>query len=104
VAEFFAAAEKSIASLTEEDVRVSILGTVVAKGGWGILLDDGSGSIRVSMTSPTLENIKEQQLVRVIGRVIVAENGLELRADVLRDATGLDLQLWKKAAEMWARR
>ena len=85
---------RNISEIKPEDIRVSVLGTVVDKDGETIILDDGTGQIRATFYDET--NAAPNQLVRVIGRVMPLENGVELQGEILQDMTGLDIELFKK--------
>ena len=90
---------REISGIKPDDVRVSVLGTVIDSEDGRFVLDDGTGRLLVSWD----QGVEQGRLVRVIGRVIPLENGLELQAEVLQDLTGLDLKLFKKAREMEVR-
>lgn len=98
-----AAAEKSIKDIDGDgDSRVRLLGTIVAKSTDSFVLDDGTGSVRVQIGYGTLENLKEKQLARVIGRVIsTGDSSFDLRAEVIQVLESLDLEAWRKVQVLW---
>ncbi len=89
------AIEKKIVDIKESDIRVRLLGTVIDKGEDFIMLDDGSGSVKVTTQKP----VEENQLIRVIGRVIVLESGFEIQSEIIQDVKGIDLDLLKAVQE-----
>ena len=91
------AIERRIADIKPEDIRVRVTGTVVDMQGEAAVLDDGSGKIHIALEQGT--EIKPGALVRVFGRVIALEDGMELQAEIVQDMSGLDLELLKKVQE-----
>ena len=89
----FPALQKQISKINETDIRVSVLGTIIDKQDDFIMVDDGTGRMRISF-----QNIKFDlnQIVRVFGRVIPTPNGCELQGEVIQDMSKLDLNLFKK--------
>jgi uncharacterized protein YdeI (BOF family) len=90
--------QRKIAEIKQDDMRVRILGTVVAKNGNRIVLDDGTGRISVSFNGEPDAKIK--QFVRVFGRVIPLDEGVEIQGEILQDMSGLDTELLKKLEEL----
>lgn len=93
------AVERSVSGIKPEDMRVSLLGTVVDKQDNSIVLDDGTGKVNVNFEGDV--NVGASQLVRVMGRVIPIENGFEIQGEVAQDMSGLDLGLHKRVKEIW---
>jgi uncharacterized protein YdeI (BOF family) len=84
------------------DLKVKILGFVVDKKDDTIMLDDGSGKIRVFVDIPgMMERIEINQLVRVFGSTLPTEDGFEIKADIVQDLSGLDVNLYKKVEELY---
>jgi len=90
--------EKRVSDLNPGDMRASITGTVVDRGEGRIVLDDGSGRINVNFESPP--DVKPNQFVRVFGRVIQTEGGIEIEGEVLQDMGKLDKDLYKKISSL----
>jgi hypothetical protein len=86
--------KRKISEIKAEDIRVSILGTVIDKQGERIVIDDGTGKIDVAFDR--VVEAEPKKLVRVFGRVIPMENGFELQGEILQDMSGLDLELYNK--------
>ncbi len=83
------AVERKIANIQQQDIRVRLLGTVIDRQSDFIVLDDGTGQVKISTQAPTEEN----QTVRVIGKVIALENGVEIQGEMIQDMRKLDLEL-----------
>lgn len=95
-----AAAEKAIKEIKPEDIRVRILGTILALSEGEMIIDDGSGKLEIFFDDQQqLVNLHEGQLVRVITRVLPLTNGFEARGEVVQNLDGFDLGLWKKTKE-----
>ncbi len=90
-----AAVEKSISDIQPTDVRVALTGTIVASGNNRALLDDGTGQIMITA------DVEVGQIVRVVGRVIPSEAGIELSTEFVQPLPGLDLEFFKKVSDMW---
>ena len=86
----------------ETDSKVKLMGFVVDKKEDTIVLDDGSGKVKVWVDAPeSIENLNINQLVRVFGSILPTENGFELKADAIQDLSGLDINLYKKVEELY---
>ncbi len=84
------------------DLKVKILGFVVDKKDDTILLDDGSGKVKIFVDMPgIMEKININQLLRVFGSTLPIDNGFEIKADVVQDLSGLNIDLYKKVEELY---
>ena len=90
--------EKKIADISKNDVRVRLLGTVIDTKENVIVLDDGTGKINVVFSDPV--KVKENQLLRIFGRVMPAEDGFEIEGEVLQDMSKVDVALYRKTVEL----
>jgi len=86
---------RKVSGISQSDVRVSVTGTVIDVSDSGMVLDDGTGRISVSIENKP--GIRTGKLVRVLGRVMAAEGGPELSGEIVQDMTGLDMALRKRA-------
>lgn len=96
------AADKAIAEIEpEKDIRVKIIGKVVGLGTDSFVIDDGAGTVQIT-TDPeiSMESVKVNDSVRVIGRVFASESGFELRADAVQNVNGIDMELLKKVRNL----
>ena len=80
------AKERMVSGIQSGDTRVSIVGTVVDANGGMMALDDGTGKIDVSFEEPAPATAG--QLVRVFGRIIPREGGIELQGEAGQRALG----------------
>lgn len=88
-----ASVERMMAEIKPEDIRVCVIGTVIdrTEDGNRFVLDDGTGKVTVSSDSSPQLN----QIVRVFGRVIPLENGVELQGEIIQDMNSLNMELLK---------
>ncbi|HLD78586.1 MAG TPA: hypothetical protein VJB16_06165 [archaeon] len=90
--------ERTIAGIAAADGRVRVTGRVIDKGESSVVVDDGTGSVAV--TVPEVPGwVEVGGVVRVLAKVMPADQGVELDGEVLQDMRGLDLELWKKVRE-----
>jgi hypothetical protein len=85
---------RNVSEISSEDMRVSLIGTVIDRQDNLAVIDDGTGQIKVSF-----ENNPEvglDKLVRVFGRVLPLEGGFELQGEIIQDMSGLDMGLLKR--------
>lgn len=88
------AKERAISEITPQDIRVRVIGTILDKQDDRIVLDDGTGKIDVSFEKPV--DSETNKTVRVFGKVISMEGGIELQGEVIQDMDGFDMELWRK--------
>jgi hypothetical protein len=93
----FTAARRRISDINiESDIRVRLIGMVVDKDGDSVVLDDGSGNIRLVGNIASLENGKTY---RIIGKVMPTPDGLEMNAEIVHDFA-VDQSLHRKVEEL----
>ncbi len=89
----FPALEKKVSEIRESDVRVCISGFVVDHQDQTLILDDGTGKIKITLDTQ-LANIPKA--ARVIGRVIPFQGGVEIHGEIVQNMENLDLDVFKK--------
>lgn len=91
------AVETDITDITDEDIRVSVIGMVIKKDSiqYSMIIDDGTGSITV--IADTLYEVSS--VIRVIGRPQIRGEHV-LNAEIIQDFSDFDLELYKKIKEM----
>ncbi len=94
--------EKRIIDLDEMDSKVKIMGFLVDKKENTIVLDDGSGKIKIfTDATNVIDNLNINQFIRIFGSIIPVENDIEIRADIVQDLSGLNIDLFKKTKELY---
>ncbi len=96
------AVEKNIADIDpEKDVRVRILGTVIAADESSIIVDDGTGKTEVVFENPDLMGpASVGKRVRVVARVLPLLEGFECRGEAVQDLEGFNIELYRRAKEV----
>lgn len=90
------AVHRKIEDVEEDDIRVSVVGTLVDKGETKVAVDDGTGALEVSFDlSKDLGSFEESDLVRVVGR---PEDG-SLDGEVIQDLEDFDVELYEETLE-----
>lgn len=84
---------KRISQVTKEDSRVSVIGKVLEVGENSFVLQDDSSVAEVFSDIAA----EKDKLIRVYCSVIEGQ----LKADVIQDLTGFDLNLFKKVEELY---
>ena len=59
-----------------------------------IFIDDGTGTAQVLLGSDITQEITENQLVRVFGRVIPSGDGFDISAEIIQDMKNLNIKLY----------
>ena len=91
--------ERKISEISNTDIRVRILGTIIGTENQSVILDDGTGKIKASFEFPIGET-NPKNLVRVIGKVVHSENGIEINGEILQNMEKLDLDVFKKLSSI----
>jgi len=91
----FPTVEKKISEITPENVRVSVIGTVVDKTNDKLIVDDGTGSIEIFSDENLIKNAENSKIVRVIGRV-TSDGSISINAEIIQDFSKFDIGLYEK--------
>lgn len=89
----------SIKNLTSEYRKVCIVGTIISKNPelYSFLLDDGTSTVLVLTNNvERFKELKENDFVRVFGRVWGEGEEIELQADIIQDFNKVDKELWRR--------
>ena len=89
--------EKQIKHLHKDDLFVALSGVIVNKQEHSFVLDDGSGSAGIFYDAFDFE---EGGYVRVFGRVLSLEKGVEVQADFVQDLRDIDKKIHKKVIQL----
>ena len=87
------AVERFVNEIKKEDIRVKVFGTVSGNEDGLAVLEDDTGKISVDAK----EQLKKGTKVIIFGRPIENKKTLELQAEIVKDAAGLNEKLYKKA-------
>ncbi len=92
---------RSVSDIRPEDMRVSVVGTVLDRADDGLMLDDGTGKVDVTLDEPP--PVERGKLARVFGRVVPVEGGVQLQGELVQDMTGLDMELMNRVRKLESR-
>ena len=93
--------EKRINDIDKNDRKVAVSGCIVSTDDHSIMLDDGDSRIAVFLGDAKAPN---GRYMRVFGRVIPCEEGIQLHADLVQDLSNMDLNLYKKMLNIMKQR
>jgi len=88
--------EKNINNLDIKDIKVAISGLIIDKANDSIILDDGTGQVKVNIDT----NLEINSYARVFGRVLPYEDGLEIYGEIIQDFSKIDKLLYKKVKSL----
>jgi hypothetical protein len=85
-------AEKRIDEITQNDIKVRFVGTIIQRSGDMLMLDDGTGQVKVM--SGNLRNADTSATIRVFGRVVPTADGVEISGEIIQEMVGVDMELY----------
>jgi DNA/RNA endonuclease YhcR with UshA esterase domain len=77
----------------QNDIRVRIKGTVLSVEEDSVSIDDGSGTVEVFLEEDDMEELEENQRIRVLGRVLPTPDSFEIQGEIVQDFSGVDQEL-----------
>ncbi len=77
----------------QNDIRVRVLGTVLSKDEDSVTIDDSTGTVEVFLEEDVLENIEENNRIRVLGRVLPTPDSFEIQGEIVQDFSDVDSDL-----------
>jgi len=86
------AVERSVSEITEEDIRVRVMGTAKKIEDGHFTLEDETGSIRVE----SQDSVADGTRIRVFARPTMVSNALMLSSELVQDISGLNEKIYKK--------
>jgi len=93
--------EKSIKDVNETDQKVAVSGCIISKEENSIVIDDGDSRMAVFLNNFAMPTAK---YIRVFGRVIPYEEGVQIQADLIQDLSSINVELYKKMLGMMKQR
>lgn len=84
----------------QNDIRVRIIGTVLSKDQDAVTIDDGSSSVEAFLDEESLEDIEENDRVRVFGRVLPTPDSFEIQGEIVQSLEGLDPELYDRVKKV----
>lgn len=91
------ARSRKISEIKIGDEQVRLVGLVVDKRETEFVLDDGSGRLTVVFDDPAVvEGVEIGSRIRVFGTPLNVAGAHELRAEIVQNMEGLDLELYEE--------
>lgn len=84
----------------QRDIRVRIVGTVIDMEDESVKIDDGTGSAEVFATEDQIDELEENQRVRILGRVLPTPDGFEVQAEAFQDFSSVDSELYDRVKKV----
>lgn len=84
---------RKISSITKKDSKISIVGRVIDTKEGSFTLEDSTGKIEIASE----EKVEKNEMIRVFCSFVEGN----LKADVIQNLEGLDLDLFKKVEELY---
>lgn len=84
----------------QRDIRARLVGTVISKDQEAVTLDDGTGSVEVFMQEEDIEEVDENQRIRVLGRVLPTPDGFEIQAEIVQTFDDEELELYDRVKKI----
>jgi DNA/RNA endonuclease YhcR with UshA esterase domain len=84
----------------KNDIRVRVVGTAISINEDSINLDDGSGTVEVFLNEEQMEEIDENQRVRVLGRVLPTPDSFEIQAEIVQNFEDVDSELYDRVKKV----
>ncbi len=83
-----------------DDIRVRVIGTVISKQDNSVNIDDGTGTVEVFLEEDYLEDLEENQRIRVLGRVLPTPESFEIQGETVQDFEGVDQELYDRVKKV----
>lgn len=84
----------------QRDIRARVVGTVISKEDESVTLDDGTGSVEVFMQEEDIEDIEENEKVRVLGRILPTPDSFEIQAEIVQDLSDVDIETYNRVKKI----
>ena len=84
----------------QNDIRVRVIGTVLSLDKDSISIDDGTGNVEVFLEDEQMEDLKEGQRIRILGRVLPTPDSFELQGEVVQDFSEVDPELYDRVKKV----
>jgi uncharacterized protein YdeI (BOF family) len=84
----------------KNDIRVRVIGTVLSVEDDSISLDDGTGTVEIFLDEEKMEDLEENQRIRVFGRVLPTPDSFEIQGEIVQDFSDVDPELYSKVKKV----
>ncbi len=84
----------------KDDIRVRIIGTVIDVDEDSVTVDDGTGTVEVFLEEDDLDDVEENQRIRVLGRVLPTPESFEIQGEIVQDFEDVDPELYDRVKKV----
>ncbi|QKQ98504.1 hypothetical protein GKQ38_03185 [Candidatus Nanohaloarchaea archaeon] len=78
----------------QKDIRVRVVGTVISVDDDSVTIDDSTGSVEVFLEDEAMEDLEEQQRIRVLGRVLPTPDSFEIQGEIVQSFEDVDPEIY----------
>lgn len=78
----------------QNDIRVRVVGTVISVDDDSVTIDDSTGSVEVFLEDEAMEDLEEQQRIRVLGRVLPTPDSFEIQGEIVQSFEDVDPEIY----------
>ena len=83
-----------------DDIRVRVIGTILSVDDDSISLDDGTGTVEIFLEQDRMEDLEENQRVRILGRVLPTPDSFEIQGEIIQDFSDVDPELYSRVKKV----
>ncbi len=96
-----AATPKNIEDIeSQTDIRARVVGTVISMEDESVTIDDGTGSVEVFVQEEEMEDIEENQRIRVLGRILPTPESFEMQAEAVHELDDDEAELYDRVKKI----
>lgn len=78
----------------QSDIRVRVVGTMISVDDDSVTIDDSTGSVEVFLEDEAMEDLEEQQRIRVLGRVLPTPDSFEIQGEIVQSFEDVDPEIY----------
>lgn len=78
----------------QSDIRVRVVGTIISVDDDSVTIDDSTGSVEVFLEDEAMEDLEEQQRIRVLGRVLPTPDSFEIQGEIVQSFEDVDPEIY----------
>lgn len=96
-----AAKPKDIEDINPQtDIRARIVGTVISMEEESVTVDDGTGSTEVFVQEEDIEDIEENDRIRVLGRILPTPDSFEVQGEAVHILDDEEAELYDRVKKI----
>jgi hypothetical protein len=78
----------------QNDIRVRVVGTIISVDDDSVTIDDSTGSVEAFLEDEAMEDLEEQQRIRVLGRVLPTPDSFEIQGEIVQSFEDVDPEIY----------